>query len=203
MNKHIALFIGIVISLFCFTSCSETDEESDEYENWQERNDKYFDEVYQTATNQISSGSSNWKVFTAWSKDTVTSIQDQIVVEVLNEGTGTESPLYTDSVRVHMEGRLIPSASYAEGYVFSSSWTGDYNTSTMIPVSYTVSSLVDGFTTALLHMHVGDRWRVYIPYSLGYGEEGSSSSIPGYSTLIFDITLHSFVRKGTAMPSFQ
>ena len=203
MNKHIALFIGIVISLFCFTSCSETDEESDEYENWQERNDKYFDEVYQTATNQISSGSSNWKVFTAWSKDTVTSIQDQIVVEVLNEGTGTESPLYTDSVRVHMEGRLIPSASYAEGYVFSSSWTGDYNTSTMIPVSYTVSSLVDGFTTALLHMHVGDRWRVYIPYSLGYDEEGSSSSIPGYSTLIFDITLHSFVRKGTAMPSFQ
>ena len=43
-------------------------------------------------------------------------------------------------------------------------------------------------------MKIGDRWEVYIPYDLGYGESdykasSSSTTIPGGSTLIFDVTL--------------
>lgn len=36
----------------------------------------------------------------------------------------------------------------------------------------------------------GDAWKIVVPYYLGYGENDySSASIPGFSTLIFDIKL--------------
>jgi len=65
-----------------------------------------------------------------------------------------------------------------------------------------VSGVVDGFTTALQHMRKGDRWKVYIPYQLGYGES-ANSSIPGYSTLVFDITLNNFWHVGETVPGFH
>ena len=48
-----------------------------------------------------------------------------------------------------------------------------------------------GFATALLNMRRGDHYRVYIPYQLGYGSS-DNSSIPGGSTLIFDLRLVDF-----------
>ena len=58
-------------------------------------------------------------------------------------------------------------------------------------MKFAVGSVVDGFSTALQHMRKGDKWRVYIPYELGYGTS-DASTIPGYSTLIFDITMVDF-----------
>jgi FKBP-type peptidyl-prolyl cis-trans isomerase FklB len=52
-----------------------------------------------------------------------------------------------------------------------------------------VANTIDGFSTALQHMSVGDYWRVYIPWELGYGTSGSGSTIPGYSVLVFDLAL--------------
>jgi FKBP-type peptidyl-prolyl cis-trans isomerase FklB len=61
--------------------------------------------------------------------------------------------------------------------------------------------MIDGYTTALLHMHRGDYWRVFIPADLAYGEGGNSSgSIPGYSVVIFDLTLIDFSPVGQVMP---
>ena len=37
-------------------------------------------------------------------------------------------------------------------------------------------------------MRVGDRWIIYIPYSLGYGNR-ASGPIPAFSTLIFEVEL--------------
>ena len=54
-----------------------------------------------------------------------------------------------------------------------------------------VVRLRQGFVTALLHMHSGDRWRVYIPYQLGYNTT-EKTGIPAYSTLIFDLALIDF-----------
>ncbi len=57
-----------------------------------------------------------------------------------------------------------------------------------------VSSLIEGFQEGLSLMHVSGDAVFYIPYTLGYGEtgtgtEGSSSFIPPYSTLIFEVHL--------------
>jgi hypothetical protein len=50
------------------------------------------------------------------------------------------------------------------------------------------SSVIEGWSLALQQMHVGDYWRVYIPYYLAYGST-KYNSIPAYSALIFTIRL--------------
>lgn len=57
-----------------------------------------------------------------------------------------------------------------------------------------VGGLVKGWQEALCMMKDGERWRIYIPYNLGYGSEGKTGAdgnfiIPPYSTLIFDIEI--------------
>lgn len=202
--KKILYTLLCLVSMMTITSCSETDGEAYEYDNWQQRNETFFKSIYGKAEANIKGGSNEWKIFNTWSKvdDAIKDETGKIVVEVLKEGAGTVSPMVTDSVRVHYEGRMMPTTEHPDGYVFDCSWTGDYNINTMVPAKFAAGSLVDGFTTALIHMHVGDRWRVYIPYSLAYGTS-DQSKIPAYSTLIFDITLHSFSRPGHKMPAFQ
>jgi peptidylprolyl isomerase/FKBP-type peptidyl-prolyl cis-trans isomerase FklB len=55
-----------------------------------------------------------------------------------------------------------------------------------------VNGVVDGFSTALQHMQVGDKWEIWIPWKLGYGESGNNS-IQGYTTLVFEIELVAIV----------
>lgn len=201
MNKFLYFSILLLGSLG-FASCTETKEDLEEFGNWQYRNETYFNDIYQKA----KSDTKDYKIIRSWSLEegVATSPDDNIVVQVINQGAGSGCPLYTDSVRVHYEGRLIPSATYTSGYVFDKTWTGDYNLATMHPTTFCVSALVDGMTTALMNMHIGDRWRVYIPYKLGYGTTTSSStSIPAYSTLIFDLTLVSYYRVNTDIPKNQ
>ena len=47
---------------------------------------------------------------------------------------------------------------------------------------------IEGFYLALERMPVGSKWRVFIPYDLGYGNVGKGTILP-YSTLIFEMEL--------------
>jgi FKBP-type peptidyl-prolyl cis-trans isomerase FklB len=172
-------------------SCSEEDSNEGEFDNWKERNETYFNNLYNKAK---GSTTGTWRTYHTWTKEAeaATSPDDYIVVEVLKEGTGTESPLYSDEVKIHYRGNLMPSTNFPQGFQFDSSWYGEYNLEAMVPSTNLVSGFVNGFATAIQKMHVGDRWRVYIPYALGYKNSTSNSSIPAYSTLVFDVTLVSF-----------
>ena len=57
-------------------------------------------------------------------------------------------------------------------------------------VTFSLQSLIPGFTEAVKAMTVGDSIRAYIPPELGYGESGTQTIEPN-SLLIFDITLDS------------
>lgn len=219
------LFFMVFIGVFTMTSCSESDDTEDEYENWQERNDAYFNNIYSQAETAIKSGDKSWKIIRTFSKDSLAAKAktDFIVVHVETEGTGTECPIYTDKVRVHYRGNLIPSTNYTDGYQFESSWTGDYNLKTMSPKDFdvngsftgTASDATIGLTTALMNMHKGDRWTVYIPYALGYATKNHKlqypngtnyvygATIPAYSTQKFDVTLVDYAHAGKSLPKFQ
>ena len=203
MRKNHLLYLSVlVLSSFFFTACGESEDDAGEFDNWQERNETYFNNIY----NQAKNGGSGMKVFTQWSlnEEVATAAEDHIVVKVLESGTGSGCPIYTDSVQIHYRGRLIPSTSYTEGYVFDQSYSGEYDLQTLKPATFAVNALIDGFTTALMNMHIGDHWRVYIPYQLGYGATSSSSStIPAYSTLVFDIALVAYYHVGTAVPVWR
>ena len=96
--------------------------------------------------------------------------------EVIKEGSG-EKPTSTDQVKVHYEGTLI------DGTVFDSSIERGE------PMVFGVNQVIPGWTEALQLMPVGSKWKVYIPYDLGYGAQGSGPDIKPFSTLIFDVEL--------------
>lgn len=178
--------LGLVaIMVASLTSCSETEETDTEYADWQSRNEAFFTTQY--AKGSASGGT--WRNIVSYSKNPQSlEPTDRIVMERLTDGDGVTYPAFTDSVAVHYEGRLMPTDEHPQGLVFDSSWSGDYNPATMTPTRFAASGLVDGFATALMHMSVGERCRVYIPYQLGYGTQ-AQSAIPAFSTLVFDITL--------------
>ena len=192
------------------TSCKEDDNTVEEFPNWKENNTTYFENLYNTTVKNIAGGDTSWKIIRAYNLpsgnddtnvNTSTSYtakpEDNIVVKVLKEGTGTSTPLFTDSVRVHYLGHLLPSTSYSDGYIFDRSYYSNYDLSTMVPKGFYIYKLVSGFATAVQNMHIGDRWLVYVPYDLGYGTINgtiNNITIPAYSTLVFDITLVAYYR---------
>ena len=97
--------------------------------------------------------------------------------EVLSEGKGERSPKATDTVLCHYEGRLV------SGKVFDSSYELNQ------PAEFGLNQVIPGWTEGLQLMSEGAKYRFYIPYLLGYGEQGAGPSIPPYSTLIFDVEL--------------
>ena len=182
----------MVVALFAMTSCSEDDNTVEEYADWVNVNDKYFDEM--TAKVQGMTGDT-WKRVRTWSKNEAgaTANSDFILMEKLDSDPLAEDvcPQYTDSVKVHYRGRLIPSPTHPKGYLFDSSYSGTFDPLIASPSKMAVSGMVDGFSTALMNMRRGDYYRVYIPYQLGYGAT-DYSDIPGGSTLIFEIRLVDF-----------
>ena len=186
-------------------SCSEEGGTVDEYANWQARNDAFFSHLTDSVEELLALDPTrtDWRRIKSWSKsDSIEgSISDYIIVHVLEEGDASQpSPLYTDTVSVHYLGRLLPSASYPLGYVFDRTYTGNFYEEVARPYKMAIgnssgNNLIDGFATALQHMRRGDRWEVYIPYRLAYGASGSGS-VPGYSTLIFDLRLVDFWSPG-------
>ena len=57
------------------------------------------------------------------------------------------------------------------------------------PDVYPVAELVPGFSEALMAMKPGDRWLVYIPSALAYGDRGVPGMIGPGENLLFEILL--------------
>ena len=99
-----------------------------------------------------------------------------IYYKVLSEGDlSSTQPTARSIVTAHYTGWTI------NGKHFDSSRGG-------VPLAYRLSDLIEGWITAMQHMHIGDKWEVYIPAEMGYGKF-SQPGIPGGSTLIFEIEL--------------
>ncbi|NVJ61628.1 MAG: FKBP-type peptidyl-prolyl cis-trans isomerase [Gammaproteobacteria bacterium] len=85
-------------------------------------------------------------------------------------------PKPVDTVKVHYHGTLI------DGTVFDSSV--DRGT----PISFPLNRVISGWTEGLQLMTVGDKFRLFIPADLAYGNKAAGKIGPG-STLIFDVEL--------------
>ncbi|MBR4516726.1 MAG: FKBP-type peptidyl-prolyl cis-trans isomerase [Bacteroidaceae bacterium] len=109
-------------------------------------------------------------------KEGVVVTKSGLQYEVLQEGTG-KSPKATDTVRCHYEGRLL------DGTIFDSSYKRGE------PADFGLNQVIPGWTEGVQLMKEGAKFRFTIPYLLAYGEQGAGSSIPPFSTLIFDVEL--------------
>ena len=106
----------------------------------------------------------------------ITTTSTGLQYEVITSGSGA-TPKLTDKVTTHYRGTLV------NGQEFDSSYKRGE------PATFPVNGVIKGWTEALQLMKEGDKWRLYIPYDLAYGERGAGQDIPPYATLIFDIEL--------------
>ena len=90
---------------------------------------------------------------------------------------GGASPAVTDSVLAHYHGTLI------DGSVFDSSVDRGE------PAQFGLSQVISGWTEGLQLMSVGDKWRLFIPAAMAYGEASPTPAIPPNSALIFDVEI--------------
>jgi FKBP-type peptidyl-prolyl cis-trans isomerase len=101
--------------------------------------------------------------------------------EVITMGTGPK-PGAEEIVKVHYTGTL------ADGTKFDSSVDRGE------PAVFGVNQVIKGWQEGIQLMPVGSKFKFYIPYELGYGEQGTGP-IPPYSTLVFEVELLEIVKQ--------
>jgi FKBP-type peptidyl-prolyl cis-trans isomerase len=106
----------------------------------------------------------------------VVTLPSGLQYKVLAEGEGA-TPGATDSVTVHYRGTLV------DGTEFDSSYSRNR------PATFAVNRVIAGWTEALQLMQEGDKWQLFIPPALAYGERGAGKRIPPNSALIFEVEL--------------
>mmetsp|Transcript_31757 Transcript_31757/g.38362 ORF Transcript_31757/g.38362 Transcript_31757/m.38362 type:complete len:225 (+) Transcript_31757:93-767(+) len=109
--------------------------------------------------------------------------------KVLAKGSGTEHPTASTSCTCHYHGTLV------DGSVFDSSVERDS------PIDFAPNQVIKGWTEAMQMMVEGDKWELYIPSDLAYGDNGSPPKIPGGATLIFTIEILKI--NGQTVPAYK
>lgn len=97
-------------------------------------------------------------------------------IRIIENGDGAV-PRPDSVVLVDYEGKLV------DGTIFDSSYQRGQ------PAELPLTGVIDGWHQAMLMMHVGSKWELVIPASLGYGSDGAGDRIPPGATLIFTVEL--------------
>lgn len=167
-------YLQIALMLLCVlvvSSCSGNNNELAIDEEWKIKNEEAFQaQKFNPDFQELKSQSNN----------------GYILYKVLDEGTGEVPIYYTSTVKVYYKGTLI------DGKVFDQQLFENG-----APATFKVNEMVDGVTTALQHMHVGDKWLIWMPQQLGYGRagrDGGNVTILPYSTLIFELEVTEIVK---------
>jgi len=113
-------------------------------------------------------------------KEGVKTLPSGLQYKVLKSGKGP-SPKVDSTVTTHYRGTLL------DGTVFDSSYDRGE------PIEFPVDGVIAGWTEALQLMKVGDKWQLFIPSELAYGETGAGGGEIGpNAVLVFEIELLSF-----------
>ena len=108
-------------------------------------------------------------------KSTASGLQYQVLTE---GAAGGKQPTDASKVSVHYEGRLV------NGTVFDSSYSRGE------PIEFPLNAVIPGWTEGVQLMSEGDKFRLFIPPALGYGEGGTPGGPIGPNeALVFDVEL--------------
>lgn len=116
-------------------------------------------------------------------KEGVKVTESGLQYKVISQGSGGANPTVDDTVTVHYTGKLL------DGSVFDSS------VERKEPATFPLGMVIKGWTEGLQLMKPGDKYMLYIPSELGYGEQGGGEKIGPNEPLIFEVELIS-IKKG-------
>ncbi len=205
MTKKLLLFPLIVFAVCLgMVSCVDDDDDVNIDEEWKSLNEGYYNKVAADASyNALSSQSGNGKVY--WKNSSVI-VDSKDALRISPEG----KPEFTDTVVVRYEGWYLdkegekvifdstenPSVSSRLAYALTDRDSPYPNKKS---IKFAVNGVIDGWTTLLQDMKVGEEREVCIPQILAYGSIGSTyyssttkstyPMTPGYTTLWFNVRL--------------
>ena len=94
--------------------------------------------------------------------ENVVSLESGLQYQILEQGdAAAEKATKESTVRCHYHGTFI------DGKTFDSSYDRGQ------PAEFPVSGVIAGWTEALQLMNIGAKWKLFIPYKLAYGTNGS------------------------------
>lgn len=178
--KKFALFMMMIVCALCLPACGDDDDTYEVDEEWKAENAKAFADITKNAEyREIVSEGYNGSVY----------------VKELQKGDGTEPIYYTSTIKAYFKCTLI------DGTTIYSYLMEDYdaaiiaNQKYMIKalnsygeVTYVSYTLLEGINVALQHMVQGDKWEIWIPQQLAFGNQQYTSSgvviAKPYSTII-------------------
>jgi len=189
--------IVFILSLTLIVLLSACDDSSVVKSEWQIAQELGF----QNVTRKV--GSDGYNSVTSLSNDGF------IVYKEITDGNGAK-PLFTDKVKVlytgwykrdwskgdtyqNAEGQIIKNKLIFDSTSFRANNPSTFSVAATTGGYYSSGGLIDGMSTALQNMEVGDKWEVWMPQELGYGGS-AQTSIPGYTTLVFEIELLEIVK---------
>lgn len=222
MKRPFLLFLPFLLFVAgAFVACEEV-EEAGKYDNWVPRNEAFIDSIKGETGNNIVTSLAEaekmeiGKLYAIVVETGGTSINGNLMPQYVyckklwKKDSGAY-PVFTDKVSVFYYGTFITGDEFDgnfDGFGATdreiplplseplseespeSRWPTVFNS----PSEFTVSGLIPGWTWALQYMRVGERWMLYIPWQSGYGSSGNTSgTIPGYTSLIFDVYLEGIV----------
>ena len=174
--KKFVFYMLLGFSFFALASCGDDDKE-DLGEAWKITNEEAWIKIVKDpAYKEIKSEGKNGSVY----------------YKVLQEGepvTDPEKQIYfTSKVKVYYKGSTI------DGTVFDQRLEENEDDPLYLAINplnaeQTVGgagAVIEGWSVALQHMKIGDKWEIYIPNKLGYGDR-DYGSIKAHSVLIFEI----------------
>jgi len=129
---------------------------------------------------QISNAAA-WEKYTPWNSDAenVQKTESGLEYIVLEAGDAAgASPTRANQVEVYYEGRLTTGETFDSAYARGES------------IEFGVTGVIPGWTEALQLMRPGDRWLVYLPSNIAYGQTPRPGGLikPG-DDLIFEMQL--------------
>ncbi|HEY2810365.1 MAG TPA: FKBP-type peptidyl-prolyl cis-trans isomerase [Rhabdochlamydiaceae bacterium] len=112
------------------------------------------------------------------SKEGVVTLPSGLQYKILTTGPGKGAhPTPLDVVKMHYRGSFI------DGRVFDSSYQRGQ------PVAFPLNRVIAGWSEIVQKMQVGDKWQVFIPSYLAYGDMGYGQEIGPNCMLIFELEL--------------
>jgi len=172
-------YITFILAVLILTACGKDDVEP-------------VSEVWKRQNEQAINNLANNPEYNALKIPGGTNIN--IYYRVLQKGTGKRL-YYNSRAEVHYKGWFVATNSDLKikaGDVFDKRLFDDgipYKVALSMDGSDSYFGYpIEGWRIALQYMVEGDKWEIWIPYQLAYGE-ASKGSIPAYSTLAFEIEL--------------
>mmetsp|Transcript_36581 Transcript_36581/g.85509 ORF Transcript_36581/g.85509 Transcript_36581/m.85509 type:complete len:164 (-) Transcript_36581:204-695(-) len=122
-------------------------------------------------------------------KPDVVTLPSGLQYKILNKGRGIYHPTKASPCACHYKGTLI------DGTQFDSSYDRGQ------PSTFAPRQVIKGWTEAMQMMVEGDKWEMYIPSDLAYGDRSRGKFIKGGDALIFVMELIEI--KGEKVPVQQ